>query len=160
MKRLVMAFSGPSNSGKTTVIEKIAKNFMSKGFKVAIIKHDPKDKVNFDVKGKDSFRFFESGADVLVLSPSRSTFFSHKPMDIDESLKLLKDFDIILIEGLKSLKLPRISVFFKDIDESYFSCSMAIASYEKVQQNGLVWLHLDDIDGLCAYILKNAKEIN
>ncbi len=30
MKQLIMAFSGPSNSGKTTLITKIADNFCNK----------------------------------------------------------------------------------------------------------------------------------
>ncbi len=43
-----MAFTGPSNSGKTTLIEKIAKKLI-KDRKIAIIKHDPKDKAIFDI---------------------------------------------------------------------------------------------------------------
>ena len=56
MKRLAIAFSGPSGSGKTTLIEKISQT-LSDTKKIAIIKHDPKDKASFDTKGKDSYRF-------------------------------------------------------------------------------------------------------
>ncbi|MDU5326111.1 molybdopterin-guanine dinucleotide biosynthesis protein MobB, partial [Campylobacter ureolyticus] len=41
MKRLGIAFSGPSNSGKTTLILKVAKRFLESNLKVAIVKHDP-----------------------------------------------------------------------------------------------------------------------
>ncbi len=57
MKRLAIAFSGPSNSGKTTLILKVAKKFIEDGLKVAIVKHDPGDKARIDVEGKDSFKF-------------------------------------------------------------------------------------------------------
>ena len=51
MKRLAIAFSGPSNSGKTTLILKVAKKFIDDGLKVVVVKHDPGDKAKFDVEG-------------------------------------------------------------------------------------------------------------
>lgn len=157
MKKLAMAFSGPSNSGKTTLITKLAKRFIDSGLKVVIFKHDPKDKAKFDTAGKDSFKFYETGASVIVQSPTRTTFFSHESLDIDECIRLAGDFDIFLVEGLKHIALPRISVFRGELDKSYFSVSQAIASYEKIDDENLQWLHLDDIQGICEYILANAK---
>lgn len=159
MKQLIMAFSGPSNSGKTTLIQKLARHFIAQNLKVLIIKHDPADKASFDINGKDSFQFFQSGAEVMVLSPTRTTLFSHKNRDILEAVKLAGDFDLCLVEGLKSLNLPRISVFCKEIDESYFAFSQAIASYEKITHQTLTWLNLNDIESICHYILKNAKNL-
>lgn len=160
MKNLIMAFSGPSNSGKTTLITKIANKFINDGLKVLIFKHDPADKAQFDVNGKDSFKFFQSGADVFVLSPTRTTCFLHSNKNILESIKMYGEFDICLVEGLKTLDLPRISVFCKNIDESYFKYSNAIASYEKIKQNDLVWLDLNDVEKICDYILKNSRRID
>lgn len=157
MKKLAMAFSGPSNSGKTTLITKLSQHFIDKGFKVVVLKHDPSDKAIFDTQGKDSFKFYQSGADVMVLSPKRTTFFSHQSLSIDECIRLAGEFDLFLVEGLKHLALPRISVFCKELDKSYFDVSKAIASYEKIDDEKLTWLHLDDIEGICEYILTNAK---
>lgn len=157
MKKLAMAFSGPSNSGKTTLITKLAKYFINKGLKVVILKHDPSNKAHFDTAGKDSFKFYETGAEVMVLSPTRTTFFSHESLSVDECIKLAGEFDVFLVEGLKHIELPRISVFCKELDKSYFECSQAIASCEKIDDEELVWLHLDDIEGICEYILANAK---
>ena len=86
MKKLAMAFSGPSNSGKTTLITKLAKAFIEQGLKVVVLKHDPKDKASFDTAGKDSFKFYQTGASVIVQSPTRTTFFSHESLAIDEYL--------------------------------------------------------------------------
>ena len=125
-KRVAVAFTGPSNSGKTTLVEKIAK-ILIKERKVAIIKNDPKDKAQFDVEGKDSYKFSQTGAEVVITSPTRTTYFSQKEKTLDDIVSMINDFDILLVEGLKTLPLPRIAIFRNSIDESYFSCSEAIA---------------------------------
>lgn len=159
LKRLAMAFSGPSNSGKTTLITKIAHYFMQKNYKVCIIKHDPADKACFDVANKDSFKFFQSGADVMVLSPTRTTLFTHYPSDLSDAIKKLGDFDFLFIEGLKTLPMPRISVFCNKIDEEYFDYSNAIASYEKITYKNLTWLDLNNLEDICDFILNNSKKV-
>ncbi len=125
-KRVAVAFTGPSGSGKTTLVEKVAKVLIEKQ-KVAIIKNDPKDKAIFDVEGKDSYKFSKTGAEVVVTSPTRTTYFSQREKTLDDIVAMIHDFDILLVEGLKTLPLPRIAIFRNEIDESYFDCSEAIA---------------------------------
>ena len=125
-KRVAVAFTGPSNSGKTTLVEKVAQTLI-KERKVAIIKNDPKDKAQFDVEGKDSHKFSQTGAEVVVTSPTRTTYFSQREKTLDDIVAMINDFEILLVEGLKTLPLPRIAVFRNKIDESYFACSEAIA---------------------------------
>jgi molybdopterin-guanine dinucleotide biosynthesis protein B len=164
MKRLAIAFSGPSGSGKTTLIEKIS-NILSDDYKVAIIKHDPKDKASFDTKGKDSYRFFNTNAETIVVSPTRTTYFSHKTRELDELIELFGDFEILLVEGLKSLPLPRLSIFRNSIDESYFDVSNAIAFDKSVDitkyqiPKHLSLLDLNDTKAIIEWIWKNAKEV-
>jgi molybdopterin-guanine dinucleotide biosynthesis protein B len=125
-KRVAVAFTGPSGSGKTTLVEKVSKVFIEDK-KVAIIKNDPKDKAVFDVEGKDSDKFSKTGAEVVVTSPTHTTYFSKREKTLDEIVSMINDFDILLVEGLKTLPLPRIAIFRDKIDESYFDCSEAIA---------------------------------
>ena len=125
-KRVAVAFTGPSGSGKTTLVEKIAK-ILIEDHKVAIIKNDPKDKAVFDVEGKDSDKFSKTGAEVVITSPTRTTYFSKREKTLDDIVAMINDFDILLVEGLKTLPLPRIAIFRNEIDESYFGCSEAIA---------------------------------
>jgi molybdopterin-guanine dinucleotide biosynthesis protein B len=87
-KRLAVAFSGPSNSGKTTLVVKVANILQDRGFKVAIVKHDPKDKARFDREGKDSDKFSQTGADVAVVSPQRTTLFKQSSSSLDEIIEL------------------------------------------------------------------------
>ena len=152
-----MAFSGPSNSGKTTLILKVAKKFIDDGLKVVIVKHDPSNKARFDVEGKDSYKFNQIGADVAVISPTRTTFFSQESKSIEDVVKMAGEFDLLLVEGLKTLPLPRISVFKDEINEDYLSFSNAIASYKKDYEIDKPNFDLDDTQAICEWILKNAK---
>ena len=161
MKKLAIAFTGPSNSGKTTIIEKISKE-LSDRFKIAIIKHDPKDKAIFDKEGKDSDKFFKSGADVAVVSPTRTTVFKHKKSDLKELVDYFGDFDLLLVEGLKTWKLPRIGVFRGKIEESYLPFIDAVAIDDTIDKETIkdkIVLDLNNTKEIIDYIFKNAKKL-
>ena len=162
-KRLIVAFSGPSNSGKTTVIVKVSCILHDNGFKVCIVKHDPKDKAIFDREGKDSFKFSQTGADVAVVSPNKTTLFKKNTSTIDEMIELFQDFDYLLVEGLKTLELPRISIFRDRLDESYFAVTDAIACDETINKDeipdNIDKLDLNNPEELIQWIDKNAKRV-
>ena len=165
-KRLALAFTGPSNSGKTTLILKVARKLINEyGKKVAIVKHDPGDKARFDVEGKDSYKFSDTGAEVIVTSPTRTTYFSKKSEDLDEMIRLFDTFDVLLVEGLKTLPLPRISVFRNSLDSEYFPFMNALAIDDSIDTNnyempkGVAILDLNNPDEVISWIFKNAKEV-
>ncbi|WP_428737855.1 molybdopterin-guanine dinucleotide biosynthesis protein B [Sulfurimonas sp.] len=165
-KRLAVGFTGPSNSGKTTLMLKVARKLIHEhGLEVAIIKHDPKDKARFDVEGKDSYKFSDTGAEVIVTSPTRTTYFSHRHSELDDMIRLFHSFDILLVEGLKGLPLPKISVFRNVLDEDYFPFMNALAIDESINivdykiPNDVEMLNLNDPDQVISWILKNAKEV-
>ena len=165
-KRLAVAFTGPSNSGKTTLILKVARKLINEhSKKVAIVKHDPADKARFDVEGKDSYKFSNTGAEVIVTSPTRTTYFSKKSEDLDEMIRLFDDFDILLVEGLKNLPLPRISIFRGTLDSDYFPYMNALAIDASINvseyslPNDIGILDLNNPDEVILWILKNAKEV-
>ena len=160
--RKAVAFTGPSNSGKTTLIEKIAKRLIST-YKIAIIKNDPSSKAKFDTEGKDSYKFYQTGAEVVVTSPTRTTYFSHRQKSLNEIIDMINDFDYLLVEGLKYLPLPRIGIFREKLDESYFAYIKAVAIDESIDRElvpeGIDILNLNDVDEVISWILENAKEI-
>lgn len=164
MNSLAIAFSGPSNSGKTTLIVKVA-NALRDKYKLAIVKHDPSDKAIFDKEGKDSWKFSQTGAEVVVASPTRTTLLSQKEKSIDEIIEILGEFDILLVEGLKTLPLPRLSVFRNKLEEDYFPMSNALAIDDSINLDDydlpkhLEILDLNDTQSIVEWILKNAKQI-
>ncbi len=165
-KRLAVAFTGPSNSGKTTLILKVARKLINEHQKqVAIIKHDPADKAQFDVVGKDSYKFSDTGAEVIVTSPNRTTYFSKRNKDLEEMIRLFDSFDILLVEGLKNLPLPRISIFREQLDEDYFPFMNALAIDDTIQltdynmPKNVEILDLNNPNQVIDWILKNAKEV-
>jgi molybdopterin-guanine dinucleotide biosynthesis protein B len=163
-KRVAVAFTGPSGSGKTTLVEKVAKVLIAER-KVAIIKNDPKDKAVFDVEGKDSDTFTKTGAEVVITSPTRTTYFSQRKKTLNEIVAMINDFDILLVEGLKTLPLPRIAIFRNEIDESYFTCSEAIAIDDTIDlkaytiPENIDILDLNDTTKIIEWITNHAKKI-
>ena len=156
MKKIIVAFTGPSNSGKTTLIVKLSEILQSQKYKVCIIKHDPKDKAIFDKEGKDSYKFSQTGADVAVVSPSRTTIFKQNETKIDEVIQMLGDFDYLFIEGLKSLDFRRIGVFRNSIEKDYLNFINALAidesiNKEEIPQN-LICLDLNNPQNIINWI--------
>lgn len=165
-KRLAVAFTGPSNSGKTTLILKVARKLIHEHkLEVAIIKHDPKDKARFDVEGKDSYKFSDTGAEVIVTSANRTTYFSQKHSELDNMIRLFNEFDVLLVEGLKTLPLPRISVFRNFIDSDYFEFMDALAIDNSINKqayslpSNVDVLDLNNTDEVISWIFQNAKKV-
>ena len=100
---------GWSGSGKTTVVEQVACLLVRRGLKVGVVKHDVHG-LNIDQEGKDTDRFFNAGADVLVRGPEQAFFRVHRTgddMPLDAVLRATCPyFDIILAEGHKTTPLP------------------------------------------------------
>ena len=102
-----------SNSGKTTLIEKIVKLLKARGLRVAVVKHASKG-FDLDHQGKDSWRFQQAGADTVVLvGPGK---MADAPRDsgmnpIWRSWNALLDADIVIFEGFKKSAKNRIEVF-------------------------------------------------
>ncbi|WP_457606748.1 molybdopterin-guanine dinucleotide biosynthesis protein B [Nitratifractor sp.] len=159
-----IAFTGPSNSGKTTLIEKIAQRLIPER-KVAIVKHDPGDKADFDRRGKDSDRFFRTGANTAVVSPERTTLFRHRSSELADLAEMFGAFDLMMVEGLRTFPLPRIGVFRGAIDESYLPLVRAVAVDDTIDRKryplpeGVAWLDLNNPEQIIAWIDRHAIRI-
>ncbi|WP_299547531.1 molybdopterin-guanine dinucleotide biosynthesis protein B [uncultured Helicobacter sp.] len=139
-----VAFTGNSNSGKTTLIEKLSLLLHNK--RVAIIKHDPKDKAEIDTKGKDSARFFQSGADVVILGNTQTTLRLHKALSIESLKAQFSHYDYLFVEGLKELPLPRICVAREHFDERFLPFIRAIAIDSSIKKESLTPYKLEILD--------------
>ncbi len=162
-KRLAVAFTGKSNSGKTTLLIKISEKLQKDGYKVAMVKHDPHDKAIFDKEGKDSQRFSSTGADVVVISPTRTTMFKREKQSINQIIKLFGDFDYLLVEGLKSIPLPRICVARDTLYKEYFDVTDTLATDDSLDKANLPsdmkCLDLNNLDDIISWINTNGKQV-
>lgn len=162
-KRLAVAFTGKSNSGKTTLLVKISQLLQKDGYKVAMIKHDPHDKAIFDKKGKDSQRFSATGAQVVVMSPSRTTFFKQEKQSINQIIQLFDNFDYLLVEGLKSIPLPRLCIARNNLYKEYFNTTDTLVIDDSIDKklipNGMNLLDLNNVDDIIKWINNNAKQV-
>jgi molybdopterin-guanine dinucleotide biosynthesis protein B len=160
-QRLAVAFTGPSNSGKTTLIINLSKQLQEDGYTVAIIKHDPQDKAKFDKEGKDSYKFSQTGADVAVVSPNKTTILKKNSSTINRIIESFDDFDFLLVEGLKTLPLPRICIQRDSISEQYFELSDTIATDGSIDKNlfpkDMTILDLNDTNQIISWIKQNGK---
>jgi len=162
-KRLAVAFTGVSNSGKTTLVIKMSNYLQDKGYKVAIVKHDPGDKAIFDKEGKDSWKFSQTGANVVVTSPKKTTMFKNEPSSIEQIIDMLGDFDYLLVEGLKTIPLPRICVARDNLHHDYFDVSDTLAVDNTINKSeipsNMQILDLNNEDEIFSWIQKNSKKV-
>ena len=162
-KRLAVAFTGVSNSGKTTLVIKLSNFLQNQGYKVAIVKHDPCDKAIFDKEGKDSWKFSQTGANVVVTSPKKTTMFKNEPSSIEQIIDMLGDFDYLLVEGLKTIPLPRICVARNKLNFDYFEVSDTLAIDNTINKseipNNMQVLDLNDENEIFSWIQKNSKKV-
>ncbi len=109
----ILGFIGNSNSGKTTLIEKLLPLFRARGLRVSAIKHAHHG-FDMDRPGKDSFRYREAGAgQVLIATAQRWALLTEtpRPATVDELLAQLAPCDLVLVEGFRSEgAFPRIEV--------------------------------------------------
>jgi molybdopterin-guanine dinucleotide biosynthesis protein B len=106
-------FIGYSNAGNTTLIEKLVAIFVTRGLRVAAIKHAHHG-FDMDRPGKDSYRYRVAGAQqVLIATGERWALLTEtpRPARLEEVLALLAPCDLVLIEGFRSEgNVPRIEV--------------------------------------------------
>ena len=159
---MVVSFvAAASNSGKTTLIEKVVRILKSRGLRVAVIKHASAG-FDLDKPGKDSWRFQQAGADAVVLvGPERMALIKKierepAPREIE---KMVPDADIIIHEGFKKTAVNRIEVFRKGISGDLPLC-MDDASYlalvsDKPYDVTIPWFDLNDANGVAEFLVNN-----
>jgi molybdopterin-guanine dinucleotide biosynthesis protein B len=110
---------GHSNSGKTTLVEKLISELKRRGYRVGTIKHTHHG-FSMDQKGKDTYRHRAAGADaVLAASPGQIALVKSMPeISLDSLLPYFQDMDIVLVEGFKQEKKPKIEVFRSQINQT------------------------------------------
>jgi molybdopterin-guanine dinucleotide biosynthesis protein B len=107
----IVSIVGRSNSGKTTLIEKLIPELKRRGYRIGTIKHTH-HAPDIDRPGKDSSRHSAAGADTVMLaSPGRVAMIKQTDSEgIDALAGYFKDVDLLITEGYKRETKPKIEV--------------------------------------------------
>jgi molybdopterin-guanine dinucleotide biosynthesis protein B len=110
----IVSIVGKSDSGKTTLIERLIPEIKRRGYRIATVKHDTHS-FEIDSEGKDSYRHKKAGAAIsLISSPEKVAVIAD--VDRDMNLSELRDqfvsnVDLIISEGYYRDSQPKIEVF-------------------------------------------------
>lgn len=156
----ILSFVGRSNSGKTTLIERVIPELVRAGYKVATVKHAGHG-FDLDTEGKDSWRHKQAGASsVVIISKSSLAMFAdvsdHMNVEDVRERYLDASYDLILAEGWRSEGYPKIVVVRDQIGEVPVSQDglLAVVSNKPVETS-VPLLDPDDVAGVAALIIRH-----
>lgn len=111
----VLAICGWSNSGKTSLIERLLPIFSARGLRVSVLKHSH-HVLHFEPAHKDSARFRQAGAqEVGVVSPTGMAILQNYHPEFEPTwqtlVQRLQVCDLVLLESYKTATVPKLEVF-------------------------------------------------
>jgi len=154
----IVSIVGRSDTGKTTLLEKLIKELTEKGYRVGTIKHDVHG-FEIDHKGKDSYRHKHAGASLSIISsPQKMAMVRDMDQELnidDIASRFIHGVDIILTEGYKCNTKPKIEVFRSAVYDDLLCGEndnlIAIATDSRHNIN-VPQFHIDDATGLAGLI--------
>jgi molybdopterin-guanine dinucleotide biosynthesis protein B len=107
----IICIVGRSQSGKTTLIEKLIPALKRRGYRIGTIKHSHHI-FDFDKSGKDSWRHKDAGAEtVIIASPGKIAMVKNDHQGTLDGLQdYFGDLDLVITEGYKKERKPKIEV--------------------------------------------------
>ena len=155
----IYGVTGWKNSGKTGLMERLVAEFTERGFSVSTVKH-AHHSFEVDQPGKDSFRHRNAGAkEVLLVSRNRFALM-HEVRQEEEPvlaslLAKLSSVDLVVIEGYKKDRHPKIEAHRKDVGKDLIAVTddtiHAVASNDSPSLDKPVF-DLDDTGAIADFI--------
>lgn len=163
----VLGLAGWSGSGKTTLMTRLLPLFVTRGLRVATLKHAHHD-FDVDVPGKDSYEHRRAGASEVIVCSGRRWAQVHELRDepeptLAELLRRVSPCDLILVEGFKRELHPKLEVYRPELGKPPLHpsdpCIVAVASDVTPGIPGPRWIRLDDIAAVAQCILEEAQPL-
>jgi len=158
----VIGLAGWSGSGKTTLLTRLIPLLVSRGQRIATLKH-AHHAFDVDQPGKDSYEHRKAGASEVIVSSARRWVQMHEVGDgaeatLAEHLQRLSPCDLVLVEGYKSEAHPKLEVFRAAVGKPALHPDdpriVAVASDQPIPGIAIPWVDLNDIaavaDTVCA----------
>jgi len=124
----ILGICGHSGSGKTTLAEELARHLTGEGLSVGYVKHCH-GKAEFGHGGKDTDKLFQAGAAVVGHGDCQVFTRRREAGELHRAIELLgKSVDIVLAEGHKASRLPKLWMLPPDEDEAPNHAANVIAA--------------------------------
>ena len=150
---MILSVVGDSKSGKTTIVTKLVRALKDRGLKVAVVKHTHGFEI--DKEGKDSWKIYKSGADVVLSSKNKLALIKRQNNeDFDEIYnRYLKDYDIVITEGFNDAGKDRIVVLNSESNLERYKKGRILAVVSDNLIDDYVSFRKDELDDLIKFIL-------
>lgn len=156
----VISVVGWSNSGKTTILEKLVAELKTRGVKVGVIKHHH-GPFEIDRPGKDTWRLFQAGADCTAIAGSGKVGLvirSDGEMPPGDIAALMPGVDLVITEGYKGGTYPQIEVrrsgHYRGEPASRAGQLVAVIGDTALGEEGLPCFSSNDITGAASFIIE------
>lgn len=163
MSTPVISIVAKNGTGKTTLLEKLIAELKRRGYRVGAMKHAA-HQFDIDREGKDSWRLTQAGAHTMVISsPAKIAMIKQNRNMTEPSVSDIvdtyySDVDIVLTEGFKNNRFPKIEVYRKEHSstimcrgETHDPTLIALASNDHLEVDVPV-LDINDFRGICNLI--------
>lgn len=158
----LLAITGYSGTGKTTLLEKLIPQLRQNGLRVGLIKHSHHN-VEVDKPGKDSHRLREAGANpTMIVCDQRWAMMveTDSPTSFETLLKQFDRFelDLILVEGFKHEQLPKIQLHRRATEKplpEHDDFTLAVATDYALERE--VCLDINNVEQIAEFILNKLK---
>lgn len=161
----VFGLAGWSGSGKTTLLTRLLPALNGRGVTVSTLKHAHH---NFDVdqQGKDSWRHRQAGAHEVMVASGQRWALMHElrgaaEPTMEELLYLLSPVDLVLVEGYKRGRHPKLEVFRAALGKPPLApedeAIVAIASDVPVPGTAVPCFALDDVVSIASFIMTHCR---
>jgi molybdopterin-guanine dinucleotide biosynthesis protein B len=166
----VIGLAGWSGAGKTTLLARLIPELTARGLGVSTIKH-AHHRFDVDTPGKDSWIHREAGAQqVLVSSANRWALMTElrgeAEPELRELLGRLSPVDLVLIEGFKRDRHPKIEVhraangkpWLHPEDPAILAVASDVPPPAELPRAALDWAPLDDARAIADLVLRHAVD--
>lgn len=170
MNQKIIQVAGFSNSGKTTLVEKLVNLFVNENYRVGTIKHHGHggDLTSLDT-GKDSWKHRQAGS-IVSGAVSQGTLqlnvMKKEPWEAVELISMYEQFplDVIIIEGFKKSPFTKVVIVKEEEDlvlltklENIFCVISWFPLTNVVRKEGITYFQLEDETNYMGFILQTLK---